>query len=311
LVPDSVGPAEPQSVPTTTCFVVSITPFAADGSIDEDGLRRHLGRMANAGIGVYVGGGGSGEGYTLTDREVRQVQDIAVEELKGRVPVRAMGVEPRTATEMVRFVAGAESAGVDAVQVYSLDVGHGHRPSPIELEGYFDQVFSSTTVPCVLSTHQSVGYQVPIDVIAGLAARFPHMSGVNCSHQDLAYLVALVDALPGHAVHVGGPTQALTALALGARGFLSSEANLAPRLAQAVGVAATREPAFATLLRLSLLLYGHGGIRATKALLDRLGLPGGVPRPPRLPLDDPAADQLLRAVTSIGVLDWEGLRAPG
>ena len=52
-------------------FTISITPFAEDGSIDEAKLRRHLSKLGDAGIGVYVGGGGSGEGYTLSADETR------------------------------------------------------------------------------------------------------------------------------------------------------------------------------------------------------------------------------------------------
>jgi 4-hydroxy-tetrahydrodipicolinate synthase len=51
------GALEPSLAST---FVISITPFTADGSFDESGIRRHLRRMADAGVGVYLGGGGSG-----------------------------------------------------------------------------------------------------------------------------------------------------------------------------------------------------------------------------------------------------------
>ena len=51
---------------------------------------------------------------------------IAAEELKGKVPVRAMGVEPRTAAQMIDFLKLAADAGMEAAQVYSLDV----RPRP-------------------------------------------------------------------------------------------------------------------------------------------------------------------------------------
>ena len=78
-------------------FVISITPFDAAGNLDEGAFRSHLQRLAASGIGVYVGGSGSGEGYTLTGQESRRLLEIAVEELKGKVPVRAMGVEPRLA----------------------------------------------------------------------------------------------------------------------------------------------------------------------------------------------------------------------
>ena len=81
--------------------MVSLTPFTETGALDEPGLRAHLRRLGAAGIGVYLAGSGSGEGYTLTRDERRRVFDVGVEELGGQVPVRAMGVEPRTAAEVV------------------------------------------------------------------------------------------------------------------------------------------------------------------------------------------------------------------
>jgi 4-hydroxy-tetrahydrodipicolinate synthase len=297
------------------CFVISITPFTAGGEVDEAAFRAHLRRMADAGLGVYVGGGGSGEGYTLTAAESTRLQEVAVEEIGARVPVRSMGVEPRTAAEMVDHVARAARAGVEAAQVYSLDVGHGHHPTGAELRRYFEEVLSSTDLPCVVSTHQSVGYRLPVDLLAGLAERFSHLSGVNCSHPDLAYLARLVDAVGSRlTVHVGGPGQALAALALGADGFLSSEANLAPHLCTAATAAhdsrdtPTMMRAFGTLLRLSALLYDHGGIRATKSALAALGLPGGRLRPPRLPIDDEAAAFVLAGLEDLDVKGWEGWR---
>ena len=85
-------------------YTVSVTPFTEDGAFDEAATRGHLRRMAAAGIGVYLGGGGSGEGYVLSADEARRLLQIGVEELKGKVPVRAMGVEPRTSGEMIEFM---------------------------------------------------------------------------------------------------------------------------------------------------------------------------------------------------------------
>jgi 4-hydroxy-tetrahydrodipicolinate synthase len=290
-------------MPTPTApstYVISITPFGADGSFDEDGIRRHLRRMAAGGVGVYLGGGGSGEGYVLTEAEARRLLEIGVEELAGRVPVRAMGCEPRTAADMLAYVRVAAEVGVDATQIYSLDQGHGHRPTPAEIQGYFDEVLSGTELPAVLSTHQSVGYRVPVDMLVGFLERYPQLIGINCTHQDLGYLAEVIDAVGDRAeVHVGGPQQALVAWSLGATGYLSSEANLAPELCRGVvdayaagdGVALTRQ--FGTLVRLSLAFYGAGGIRATKAVLDRLGLAGGVPRRPQLPVAPDVVDRLV------------------
>jgi 4-hydroxy-tetrahydrodipicolinate synthase len=291
--------------PSST-FVISITPFGRDGALDEQALRGHLRRMGTAGVGVYVGGGGSGEGFTLDPTEARRVVEIAVEELRGVVPVRAMGVEPRTADEMVEYVQMATTLGIDACQIYSLDQGHGHRPTGAEIETYFTDVLSAVTVPCVLSTHQSVGYRIPVELLAALATRFEHVIGVNCSHQDMGYLAAIIDAVGDRlTVHVGGSVQAVVNLALGGDGFLSSEANLAPRLCQRVvagydvGDLATSLGAFGKVVRLFDVLYAHGGIRVTKAVLDRLGLPGGVPRKPQLPVADATVDAVMEVVDSL------------
>ena len=289
------------------CFAISITPFTSTGAVDEAGLRRHLRRLADSGVGVYVGGGGSGEGYVLSDAEMRTVLEAAASELGANV--RAMGVEPRTAKAMIGFLDVAAEAGVGAAQVYSLDVGHGHHPTEGELTEYFSAVLSSTSLPCVISSHQSVGYRIPVRLLASLAERFPHVVGVNCSQPDLAYLAGVIDAVSGSgcAVHVGGPGQALSCLALGGRGFLSSEANLAPALCASVGQAFDAGDASVMtaragqVIRLSNLLYGHGGIRVTKAALKRLGLGGGLPRPPRLPVSVDVVDEVMAAVAALGI----------
>ena len=294
-------------------FAVSITPFDVAGRLDEAGFREHLQRMVAAGVGVYVGGGGSGEGFVLTAVERRRILEIAAEELGGKVPFRAMGVEARSAEEMIEYLQVAQAVGVDAAQIYSLDPGHGHRPTPEEVRQYLVDVLSATTVPSVLSTHQSVGYRISVETIAHVVDRFDHVVGVNCSHGDLAYLAAIIDAVGDRVdVHVGGPLQALTALALGANGFLSSEANLAPRLCSSVIGSYEEGPVvellhlFGILARLSIALYGNGGIRATKAVLNRLGLPGGYPRKPQLPVADATVDALMTVIEDLQLGELEG-----
>ena len=74
---------------TPTAFVISITPFDDSGEIDWDGTRAHWQRLKDAGIGVYVGGGGSGEGHTLLEHEVDGLLDARVE------GARRCGADPR------------------------------------------------------------------------------------------------------------------------------------------------------------------------------------------------------------------------
>jgi 4-hydroxy-tetrahydrodipicolinate synthase len=308
--PRVAGAVDPQR---TSTYVISITPFGPDGAFDEEAVRSHLRRLAAGGIGVYLGGGGSGEGYVLFLDEVRRLLEIGVEELKGKVPLRAMGVEPRTSRQMIDFVDMIKDVGVDATQIYSLDQGHGHRPMPQEISRYFLDIFSSIDMPSVLSTHQSVGYQVPVPLLVELAERFDHLIGINCSHQDLRYLSEIVDAVGDRLeVHVGGPHLGLTSLALGGNGFLSSEGNLVPKLCVGVIEAYRANDAqraaslFGKVLRLSSALYGAGGIRATKAVLNSLGFAVGPPRVPQLPISDETVASLRRLIDELGIAEIEG-----
>jgi 4-hydroxy-tetrahydrodipicolinate synthase len=129
--------------------VISITPFDDEGRLDEAALREHLRRLRDAGVSVYVAGSGSGEGYALTFEERERVFQISVEELKGRVPVRAMGCEPHLPSEMVEFLRRAEYNKLDACQIFSLDIGHSATPRRQELETVID----STSIPVYLSSY--------------------------------------------------------------------------------------------------------------------------------------------------------------
>ena len=62
-----------------TMFSMSVTPMDSRGKLDEAGSRAHLRRQIDAGVGIYLGSGGSGEGHALTiDSGWREVADTAL-----------------------------------------------------------------------------------------------------------------------------------------------------------------------------------------------------------------------------------------
>jgi 4-hydroxy-tetrahydrodipicolinate synthase len=294
-------------------FVISLTAFGRDESLDEAAMRGHLRRLAASGIGVYLAGSGSGEGYTLSPAELRRVLEIGAEELGGKVPVRAMGVEPRTAGQMVELGRMAKDCGMEAMQLYSLDQGHGNRPRPDELERYLRDVLDHVDIPVVLSSHQAAGYWIQPDLIDRLVGEYDSIIGINATNTDVMYLVDVVAAVDGRAdIHVGGPMQATIALALGAQGFLSSDGNLAPKLCVSVidkhvaGDLAGRDEAYRTLMDLFTATRKHGGISATKGALTALGMPGGIPRRPRLEITDAHKAGMVETLERLGIPAIEG-----
>jgi 4-hydroxy-tetrahydrodipicolinate synthase len=299
----------------SSTYVISLTPFDVEEKLDEAGLRAHLRRLRDSGIGVYLAGSGSGEGYTLSEDETLRILQIGAEELKGHVPVRHMGVEPRTAKDMLRLADIAAEAGVDAMQVYSLDVGHGHMPHRVEMDAYYNEVLSRMRVPAVLSSHYSVGYFLPLDLIADMVDRYD-VVGVNVTSPDHGYVVRLIDLVGDRVeIHCGGPMQALSVMALGGTGYLSSEGNLAPKLCVSLvqhwddGDLAAAAQAYSRIMHLLEVNSRYMHITATKTALSLLGLPGGYPRKPRLMLEGDAREDVRRVIEAQRVAEAEGVAA--
>jgi len=303
--------------PSTFCC--SITPFARDLSFDEAAWRAHLRRLVDAGLGVYAAGSSPGEGYALSAAELRRCLELAVEEAKGRVPVRSMGVEPRTAAQMVAHVRLAAEIGVDAVQIYSLDIGHGGRPATDTLERYFRTALEAARIPCIVSSHFFGGYVLEPELMRRLCDDYEHLVGFNVTSPEIPYLVRVLDAVGGRAeVHVGGPMHALTALALGAQGFLSSEANYVPRTAarlierHVAGDAPAAAAAYAMLLHCMTGMSEVPGmsVRWTKSVMGALGHSGVFVREPNLPIADDERARARKRVEALGLFELEGLARP-
>ncbi len=298
-----------------SAFVIGITTFDEQGKLDENAYRVHCRRMAAAGVGFYAGGSSPGEQYSMTPGEGERILQIAVEELKGKVPVRAMGVEPRNAKQMLEFLEIAGASGVEATQIYSLDLGHGNKPTDGEMEKYFRTCLEATVIPAVLSSHQSMGYFVPAEMMKRLTDDYPHLVGIHATSPDIGYLVKILELLPDRvSVHVGGEMHAITALAMGASGFLSSQGNIAPKLCQSVinyWQAGDYPRAFEAYHRINRLLFrpvsGGAAVRWTKATLKVLGLPGMHLRDPQIPVNEAETATIAKHLEKLDIRRIEGL----
>lgn len=291
-------------------ITISITTFDEKGALDEPAFRRHLRRLGEAGISVYIGGSGSGEGYTLTPEERNRILTIAVEELGGKVPVLADGVEPRTTRETLQFVRNIEPIKVDAVRIMPLDPGHGSKPNPAEIERFHRAVCEATARPLILTSHQAAGYVLPIDLVERLADRYSHIRGINYGGTDTTYLADLIKRLAGRMqVHCAGCTNGLTTLTLGGNGFMGNEGNFAPTLVASVlaafreGNAVALRESFGKLMSLAAIVrrYGGSSLRGLKPMLNLFGVPGGTLREPRLPLDGAEVEKMAKAVAELQI----------
>jgi 4-hydroxy-tetrahydrodipicolinate synthase len=292
--------------------VCTITPFDQNGGLDEAGIEHLVESIAAAGVSLCIGTASPGEGFALSLDDTERFFDIVVRTNAGRVPVCAMGVEPRNDGQLAPIVRLAEQAKLDTMQLYTLDPGHAMKLTDDELERFFSTLLDDMTIPATISTHVYNGL-VPLNVLGRLLDNYPNISAIHCT-SEVNYLLQLLDLVDGRCeVLVGGPMQALSVHALGGQGFLCSEGSIAPVLcgelqhALRSGDLAAAERFYRQMIGVfSLNIWPGGTVRFLKTAMQILGLPGGFTRPPFAHLDDAATASLIPRMRALELPEWQG-----
>ena len=97
------------------CGTAIVTPFLADGSLDEKALRSLVAWQIESGIDFLVPCGTTGETPTLSHEEWRRVIEITIEVAAGRVPIVAGATSNCTAEAVAKASEAAKIKGVDAL----------------------------------------------------------------------------------------------------------------------------------------------------------------------------------------------------
>src|SRR5947208_13760568 len=101
-----------------------VTPFDAQGRVNEDGAVRMMHHLLENGSDGVVVAGTTGEGATLTDEEKLRLFDLAVSECGDAMVVAGTG--SNDTAHSVHLTAKATEIGVDAVLVVT---PYDHKPT--------------------------------------------------------------------------------------------------------------------------------------------------------------------------------------
>jgi 4-hydroxy-tetrahydrodipicolinate synthase len=299
---------------TVRSHVMTITPFGPDEQLDEAALRSHLQTLAAAGIGVFLGSYGTGEGRILRRDEIRRLYRVGVEELAGRVPFAAAALGLDATEHVIERALEAHELGVETVQIHPPLAGPPSiAPLPRERDRFYADVLGSVTGPVVVSNEVlMVGYSLEPEWMRELIDSYPQIVGINWTDSDpgsLGRLMALVgDRVP---VRVGLTAQLPAALALGGEGSVSFEPNVAPELCRsltdafAAGDTQAFHERFGQLMQLNAVLARNMTPRSVKAALEHLGRAGTTLRRPYLGLAADAREEIA------AILEQLGIRAAG
>lgn len=125
-----------------------VTPFRADGSIDEELHRREVRYMVETarvhGLAVC---GSTGEGHTLSTDECRDLVAWTMEEVGGRIPVIAGIITNSTvaAVERGRAIRDLAPAALQVTPVHYL-----FRPDDESMVRYFGEIADRTGLPIII-----------------------------------------------------------------------------------------------------------------------------------------------------------------
>jgi 4-hydroxy-tetrahydrodipicolinate synthase len=199
----------------------------------------------------------------------------------------------------VELAHAAEDAGADGLLVVS---PYYSRPPQPALEAHFLRVADAAGVPLMLyDIPGRTGTRIEPDTMLRLAGHPRIVAVKDCAYDMLGS--SLVIAGSSLAYYSGCEELNLPLYAVGAAGFVSTVANVAPRQLRAPldaydeGAGPESIRLNQLTLRLSALMMASGlpGTVTAKALLNALGLPAGPVREPLQSAGPEATGGLLRA----------------
>jgi 4-hydroxy-tetrahydrodipicolinate synthase len=298
-----------------TMFCMSATIFNEDGTLDDDGLRKHLQRLVDARNGIYLGSGGAGEGHVLTPKELRQVYDVGVDVAKGKVPLYANPRESRSAAAMYEVAKEAVAAGVDVVQLYQLDGGHGMIPTQREQEAYWKELLDKISHPVAISIHLYAGYMATPAFLKELCGRYEQICAINVMGPGNGYFIQLRDVLPESVKLYTGVAQLVEVATLGAAGALLAENNIIPNICQEIadgyeaGDLAKVSVATKNVQRFSNIVsqWAPSTARWVKMAMKVLDLGASTLRPPYLMPTEEEQQRMSASFDALNIRALEGL----
>ena len=282
---------------TKGVVVVMTTPFREDHSLDEEGLRRLTRFLLDSGLregnGVLVPAGSTGECPMLTDEERKTIFKIVKEEAGNTIPVVG-GCNHTDTRTVIKLVHYAEEAGLDGVMV---SPPYYWKPNEEIVLTHYKAIAKETQMGIMVYNNWFASqWDIPVETMVRLAEEIPSIVVLKENTPSIAKFADMVRVL-GERISIingaGEPHEPYAAL-MGAQGFVSGIACVIPQTCLSIyqaEVDGDYQRAKEIVNRIVPLTdfftkgeHDADFILRIKAIMNLLGLPGGFPRLPLLPV---------------------------
>jgi len=283
-----------------------VTPFQADGSLDERAMRRLVGRQIEAGIDFLVPCGTTGESPTLTREEHLRVVEITVEAAKRKVPVLA-GAGGYNTSEVIALARDLAALGADGILSVT---PYYNKPTQEGLFQHYRAIAEAVSLPIILYSVQGrTGVNIEPATVKRLA-EIENVIGIKEASGNVSQMAAILNAIPDDFLVLSGDDAiTLPVISLGGRGVISVVSNEIPaemsqltRLALRGDFAGARviHRRFHSLMEINFVESNPGPV---KAALAEMGLLEAVWRLPLVPPKAENRSRIRAVLESLGLVD--------
>ena len=256
--------------------IALITPFRADGSIDEEALIRLVEFQIKGGADFLCIMGTTAETPCLTPEEKLWLRQTLVQRVAGRVPL-LMGCGGNNTAAVVRELQETDWTGIDGVlsvcPMYN-------KPSQEGLYQHFSAIAKASPVPVVLyNVPGRTGVNMTAETTLRLARDFENIVAIKEASGNITQMDDIIKNKPeGFDVISGDDGITFPLITLGAVGVISVIGNALPReFSRMVRLALNGDYASALTIHhkfteLFKLLFVDGNPAGVKAMLHAMGM---------------------------------------
>ncbi len=212
----------------TGAGVAIITPFTADGKVNEKVLAEIIEYQISHSTDAIVICGTTGESATLDHNEHTQAIKVAVDVTSGRIPVIA-GTGSNDTAYALKLSNDAEKLGVDGLLMVT---PYYNKASQEGLIKHFNYVADRVSTPIILYNVPSrTGCEIKPETYAELA-KHKMIYAAKEATGNLSSIAKTISLVPeDFAIYSGNDDQITPIMSLGGKGVISVLSNILPQVA--------------------------------------------------------------------------------
>jgi 4-hydroxy-tetrahydrodipicolinate synthase len=275
-------------------LTAAVTPFHADGRVDEEAAVTLWKYLFDHGSDGLVIAGTTGEATTLTDEEHVGLVSLAVQEMgdHGSIVAGAGSNDTRHACELTEQVTDAGADAVLAVTPYY------NKPNRRGILAHYREVARCTDKPVVLYNIPSrTAVNMPPDLLAELG-QIENIAAVKQANDDD------LQPIDGLNVYAGNDTTLARVLDFGGSGGVLVASHVVGReMRRMVDEPERRAEIDASLQDVYAAMFVTASPAPCKAAMNLLGIDVGGLRLPMVPCDDAELETVRTALEAHGLLE--------